>query len=74
MKQVNPFERFDGPLIYAVIMFLLNFVMFMIFGSVYFGDPTDSMLIETILSDMWIFACFNFHSLGMLVGRLRGVS
>jgi ABC-type transport system involved in multi-copper enzyme maturation permease subunit len=74
MKEVNPFEQFDGPLVYAGIMFLLNLVMFMIFGSVYFRNPTNSMLIDTILSDMLIFTCFNFHPLGMLVGRIRGVS
>jgi len=74
MKFESRLERYDGLLLYTGILFLINLVLFAIFCVVYINDPTDIMMIGTILPDLMIIAAFDFHTLGNLLGEIRGVS
>jgi hypothetical protein len=74
MKFESNLKRYDGALIYAAVWFVINLGSFAFFGHTYFKDPVDMMAVETILSDMWLITCFNFHLFGNMVADIRGVS
>lgn len=67
-------ERFDGPLIYTGLLFLVNIVFFMFFNIAYFENPSNLNLLRDILTSMMVIAFFNFNTLGNLIGIIRGVS
>ena len=74
MKFESNLKRYDGALIYTAIWFVTNLGSFAFFGHIYFKDPVNMMVVETILSEMWLITCFNFHLFGNMVADIRGVS
>jgi len=74
MKFESMLKRNDGVLIYTGILFVVNLIYFAFFRLVYIENPLNMMTLETILSEMWLTTCFNFHTFGNLIGNIRGVS